>query len=207
MGVASDLDNAGLSRAWVRQVQAVVTAEGVGLQVALVVGQELLRAVALVIDREVEDVVRVGRIAQVGPQPRRAQTMGEQLLQLDRRVVGVDGPRLEHHADHPVVERPQQVGTGPQPVTERGAVQEVALSLVGPLQPMQRHVVGVLADDQVRQQARPWQALGNRRRRLGRRDYNLARFRGLAGRRLGSLPLLRGRLAGVNRRGSHYRRG
>ena len=64
MRVARDLDDAGLSRARVGQVQAVVTAEGIGLQVAPVVGEEPLRAVALVIDREVEDVVRVGRIAQ-----------------------------------------------------------------------------------------------------------------------------------------------
>jgi hypothetical protein len=64
VGVAGDLDDAGLSRARAGQVQAVVTTEGIGLLVALVVGEEPLRAIALVIDREVEDVVRVGRIAQ-----------------------------------------------------------------------------------------------------------------------------------------------
>jgi hypothetical protein len=52
--VAGHLDDARRGRAWVGQVQAVVPAEGIGLQVALVVGEELLRAVALAIDREVE---------------------------------------------------------------------------------------------------------------------------------------------------------
>jgi hypothetical protein len=171
--------------------------------------QELLRAVTLAIDREVEHVIRVGRIAQVDPQPRRAQKVSDQLLQLDRRVVGVNDPRLEHHADHQVVQWPQQIGAGAQPVTERGAVQEVALSLINPLQPVQRQVVGVLADDQVSQQSRPRQALGNRHRRLGRRDHHLARFQRRARRRLCLEPLVlvRGRLTRAKRFGSHCRQG
>src|SRR5262245_7248289 len=85
MGVAGHLDDARRRRrrARVRQVQAVVTAEGVGLQVAPVVGEELLRAVALAVDRNIEHVVRVGGITQVDPEARRAQKMSYQLLQLD----------------------------------------------------------------------------------------------------------------------------
>jgi len=56
-------------------------------------------------------------------------------------------------------------------------VQEEPLPLVGALQPVQRHVVGVLADDQVRQQARPWQSLGDRHCRLRRGDHHLAGVR------------------------------
>jgi hypothetical protein len=72
---------------------------------------------------------------------------------------------------------------------------------------MQRHMVGVLADDQVRQQARPRQPLGDRHRRLGRRDHHLATVQWLArwGRHLGPLILARGRLARANRLRSHGR--
>jgi hypothetical protein len=126
--------------------------------------------------------------------------MSYQLLQFDRRVVGVDDPRLEHHAYHQVVQWPQQVGTGAQPVTERGAVQEVALALVGPLHPVQRHVVGVLAHDQVGQQARPRQPLGNRHRRLGGCDHDLAGDQGPPRRHwcLGPLLLVRRWLPGAS---------
>ena len=54
--------------------------EGVGVQVALVVGQELLWPVPLAVDREVEHVVRVTGVAQVAPQPRRAQKMSCRVL-------------------------------------------------------------------------------------------------------------------------------
>ena len=58
-----------------------VSALGVGVQAALVRGQELLGPGALAVGREVEDVERVGGVAQVAPQTRRAQKMSYQLLQ------------------------------------------------------------------------------------------------------------------------------
>jgi RNA polymerase sigma factor (sigma-70 family) len=164
----------------VGQVQAIVTAERIGVQVTPVVGQELLRAVALAVDGEVEHVVRVGGVTQVHPQPRRAQQVGHQLLYLHRRVVGVQRPRLEHAAHHQVVQRPQQVGSRRQPVRQRGAVQEDALPLVDPLQAMQRQVIDARADDQVSQQARPRQPLGDRHRWLGRGDHHGTRVQELA---------------------------
>ncbi len=72
VGVAGHLADARRRRARVGQVQAVVAAEGVGVQVTPVVGQEPLRAVLLAVDGEVEHVVRVSGVAQVGPQARRA---------------------------------------------------------------------------------------------------------------------------------------
>ena len=44
------------------------------------VGQELFRAVTLAVDREVEDVARVGGVAQVAPQPRRTQKVSFRVL-------------------------------------------------------------------------------------------------------------------------------
>ena len=103
-------------------------------------------------------------------------------------------PRLQHHADHQVVQRPQQVGTGRQPVAQRRAVQEQTLPLVDAFQAMQRQVIDVLADDQVGQQARPRQSLGNRHRRLGRGDHHLA---GVQAAGAGAAPAAVGRVSGL----------
>ena len=56
-------------------------------------------------------------------------------------------------------------------------MQEETLALVDPLQAMQRQVIDALADDQVGQQARPRQTLGDGHRRLGRGDHHLTGIR------------------------------
>ena len=54
----------GAPRRAARQIQGVVAAEGVGMQVTVEVGEELLRAVAFAVDREIEDVVGMVRSPQ-----------------------------------------------------------------------------------------------------------------------------------------------
>ncbi len=80
MRVAGDFDDACLRRQRVGQVQAVVAAERIGVQVSLVAGQELLRAITSAVKREVEHVVRMSGIAQVRPHPRRAEQMRLRVL-------------------------------------------------------------------------------------------------------------------------------
>ena len=77
-------------------------------------------------------------------------------------------------------------------------MQEQTLPLIDPLQAMQRQVIGMFADDQVSQEARPRQSLGDRHGRLGRDDYHLTGVQELARghRRWGPWMLLRGLLAG-----------
>src|SRR5579863_4946455 len=85
MGIAGHFDNARNTAVWRRQVQAVVAAESIGVQVTLKVHQELLRSIALARGREVKDVVRMRAVSQVGPKTRRGRGLRRRLLILDRR--------------------------------------------------------------------------------------------------------------------------
>ncbi len=67
MRIASDLDDRRAVGARARQVQGVIAAEGVGMQVTVEVGEELLRAVALAVNGEVENVVGMAAVAPVNP--------------------------------------------------------------------------------------------------------------------------------------------
>jgi hypothetical protein len=92
--VARDLADRRVVGARARQVQGVVAAEGVGVQVSVEISEELLRSVALAVDREVEHVVRMRAIAPVDPQARQGRRARCMTLVLDRRVVGVQPRRL-----------------------------------------------------------------------------------------------------------------
>ena len=75
MRMARHLDDASRRRARFRQIQAVVATEGIGLQITLIVAQEVLRSIALVVPGQVKDVERMGGVAQINPEPCRAQPM------------------------------------------------------------------------------------------------------------------------------------
>jgi hypothetical protein len=55
--VAGDLDDRRGRVARAGKIQRVITAAGVGMQITVAVGEELLRPVALAVDGEVEDVL------------------------------------------------------------------------------------------------------------------------------------------------------
>src|SRR6202050_4004425 len=98
------------------------------MQVALVSAQKLLRTVTLAVEGEVEHVVRMGGIAQVGPQPRRAQQISLRVLQLYGRIIGVQGTRTQCPVDQSLIQGPQQYTTGHQPIAQRGSRQEETLT-------------------------------------------------------------------------------
>src|SRR5262249_59175311 len=87
-------------------------------------------------------------------------------------------PRLPH----PATQGPQQVGTSRHPVARGRALQCQTVAVEDAFQPVQRHVVAVLAGNDLGQEARTRQALVDRLGRLGSgRDVALAVPAGVSG--------------------------
>src|ERR1700722_1945103 len=133
MGVTGHLDDASLGGKRVRQIQAIVAAEGIGMQVSPIVGQEQLWSVTLAVEGEVEEVERMSEIAQVTPQSRGVEEMRGGILLFHRCVVGVQGSGQQDPGEHQLVQWFEQVTTGQQPVAQRGAWQEETLPPIGSL--------------------------------------------------------------------------
>ena len=89
MRVASHLYNRRRARDGAGQIESVVAAEGVGMQVTVEAGQEVLRSITFAVEGEIENVVWMLAVAVVDPEARRRRGAGLGLQVLDRRVVGV----------------------------------------------------------------------------------------------------------------------
>ena len=169
----ADLDDPALGF----QVDAVVTVEGVGLQVAAIVFQKRGRSVPRVIRRVVEHGQRVERIAHVGPESARVLQLPPGVADLHRSVVGVHDVRSQHHAHGHGVQGLKELGRLEPPAVHRLPRDSHALPLEDPFQAVQGQMVGALAHDDLRHQPRRGQAAGNRLGRLAGHHHVLLRQR------------------------------
>lgn len=149
----------------IRHHHAVVAAVAVGQQRVFEVAQERRWPIAAAAQGEVEDVIGVGRVAEVDPHPR--------LLDLARRlhghgcVVGGDHVGGANPRGHELIERFQALGDLLAPGALGAAGDQEALALEDPLQPVKRQEVVELGGDDVGQQPGGGQTALDHRRRLG----------------------------------------
>ena len=165
---ASDLGNL---TAGFTPVDAVVAAEGVGLQEDLSIPappvEEFHGAIPTATGGVIKDCLGMIRFADVHPEPPGLGRAGIFPIQhIHRRVVGMDDPGGQHFFDHEVVQRPEGLGTLGHPVAHGGAAEEYVMAFQNPFQPVQGLVIGILAHDDVGQQSRRRQTLLNGRQRL-----------------------------------------
>jgi len=156
MGPTAHLDDSPLRF----QVDAVVTVESVGLQVAAIIFEEGGRAVPLVIRGVVEHRQRVERVAHVRPEVARVLLLPPGIADLHRGVVRVQDVRSEHHADRQAVQRLEEFGRLEPPAVHRLPGDADALPLEDAFQAVQRQVVGTFADDHLSHEPRPGQSTG-----------------------------------------------
>jgi hypothetical protein len=100
------------------RVDAVVAAEGIGLQMTAETLEEQARAVSLMAPREIKNIVRIKIIAEVDPEPGQGLDLSLRIPQLHRRVVGVNRAAQQDQCLHQVVERLETLGGAGHPVAE-----------------------------------------------------------------------------------------
>jgi len=121
-------------------------------------------------------------VTQVDPQPAQARLVAGAVLHRQRRVVGMHHRRGQHRLYHRGNQRPQHVGAGRHPVAGRRALQFQTVAGEDAFQPVQRHVVAVLAGNDLGQEPGTRQALVDRLCRLGSgRDLALTVPAGVGG--------------------------
>ncbi len=107
MGIAGDLNDGRLAAHRIGQVQTVIAAESVGVQITAISLEEVPRTVARAVDREIEDVEGMLPITPVNPQMRLVRGVRVVAQILDDRIVGVQPTREQHVGHHQVIKRPQ----------------------------------------------------------------------------------------------------
>jgi len=159
MGPAADLPDAA------RPIQRVVSRVGVRLQIAREGGEKRLRAFALVGQCRIEDDLACERI-QVGPDP--ALATAGLLEDRDRRVIGLEIRRRDDVAPQFGAQWRQRGGHVGDPAAERGPREIQVLAIEDPFQAIERQMIDVLGDDDVREEACARERPLNRLRRRGR---------------------------------------
>lgn len=156
VGPAADVDHHPPS------IQPFVLGQRIGLKVARVVGEELLRAGGRVIRGEGKnDVGEIG-VAEVHPQVRPVGTVRADHPQFDAGIITVNHPRLHHSRLHQLVQGVEQVGRLGHPIAQRGRGEGDPGPGQLPGQAVERGMVSKLGGDDVGQQARAAESLGHR---------------------------------------------
>ena len=91
----------------------------VGLQIALIIGQEFDRAVALAAGSVVVDGIRVVAVVTVDPESSGASVPQCWIERRDWRIVGVDYVRAADPLDHQRIKRLEQVGRAQRAVRDQ----------------------------------------------------------------------------------------
>ncbi len=113
-----------------------------------------------VIATKVEDVVRMVAVADVGPHLARQRFAGDLRVEVRHLGgVGVQRLRLTNDLGHQANDRIQRCGNGGHPVAHGRARQLDAVPAEDAFEAVQRQMIGVFAGGDLRQQARPGQAL------------------------------------------------
>ena len=107
-------------------------------------------------------------VSDIGPNPGSLGFTGAGHLHPDRRVVGENGLAAQHVPANRFGERFQQSRRSPDPISQRRALQIDPIALGDLGLTIERKVVGVFADQHMRQQSRPTPAALDRSRRQGR---------------------------------------
>jgi hypothetical protein len=136
------------------------------LQITLKSVQELLRTVAAATRRIVVDAIRMLHVANVDPETTRFGTRQRSVQNRYGGVIGVNDPQPQHILDHQIVERSERFGGGSHPATHGAAADADAMPRQELFQAIQRKMVAVFANDDVRQQTPTGEPLVDRLRRL-----------------------------------------
>src|ERR1700674_1490599 len=155
-------------------IERVVSRVGVGLKIPAETVDKSSRPATLSGRRVVVDDVGMTAVAEMRPEP--GFVCSALVIEhRDRRVVGLNDARSQQIAPHPLDERTDQLGRLRHPAAERRARQRHAVATVDLCLAVERLMVAVLADRDLRQQTRAWESLLDRLRRLrGARDRLLA---------------------------------
>ena len=148
---------------------------GVGLEITLEVLEDLLRPGGAAVRRVAIDHVRMAAVADGDPEPAGLDPLAVVVLHRHRRVVVLDDPGTEDLLQHQIDDRLEQIGDRGHPVAHRQPRQLDARALEDSLEAIERQVIGILADGDVSQQPRAWQALVDRLgEHVGDHDVGLA---------------------------------